>query len=278
MHPWYTEGIQVSSLHDDIGVMGLEKCIIDTVPVTLSQSDDLTCEAGEMVGYGQTKDQGDFYGPSHKRTGTNGATTIARKTMLRIHSGKTCDQIHNHIYQQMYASTNHDEVDFFMKNVHPEMYVDGLSGVERERLKSDMLRRIDQMINYFSNDFCATPTTESFQMIDEGDSGGPIFVNGKQVGVASSLLLISRGYLGKYGMVSSHLGWIKRTVSTLNDCGESLPTPKRRLSLPRMPRRKLITTKRIQQDLLQLTKGKVWSIIDLMYEKDQCPVREAARA
>jgi len=40
-----------------------------------------------------------------------------------------------------------------------------------------------------------------------------------------------------------------------------------------MPRRKLITKKtRQQQDLLQLTKGKVWSIIDLMYKKDQCPL------
>jgi len=287
LHPWYTSGMLDISFHDDIAVLGLYKCIKDTVPVTLSQSDNLACKAGETVGYGATNGAGEFYDPTHKQTGIL-ETKIARKTTLRIHSAKTCDQIHNHFFQQAFKSNNQDLINEVMKMHGPELYRhyrdfygDDMSGLERGRMNSAMLRRIDQQINYLSSDFCVTPTTDSFQQNRNGDSGAPIFVDGKQVGVFSSYLYISRGILAKYGMVSSHLGWIKGVVQKLNDCGvpKTLSVLKRRLSFPMMmPRRKLVTTKQYHKDLLQLTKAKAWSIIDLMYEKDQCPLREAAQA
>ena len=144
---------------------------------------------------------------------------------------------------------------------------------------------MDQQTNYQSSEFCTTPTTESFQLTISGDSGAPIFVDGEQVGVHSGARKISAGFKGHGCKVSSHLDWINRAVQKLADmagrgCGafNTQPTPKRKLSHRRMPRRKLNFVKRLQQDLLQLTKGKVWSIIDLMYKKDQCPLRQEIQA
>ena len=93
---------------------------MDTVPVTLSQSGDLTCKEGEAVGYGMTSDTGEFYGPTHKRTGKDSATQAARKTTLRLHSAKTCDEIHNHLYRQALASNNQDLDDCTtVQYIHP---------------------------------------------------------------------------------------------------------------------------------------------------------------
>ena len=289
IHPEYTGP---PHMHNDIAVLGLKKCMMDTVPVTLSQSGDLTCKAGEAVGYGYTNYHGEFYGPTHKRTGKESATEVARKTTLRLHSAKTCDEIHNHLYRQALASNNQDLVHdlsnshlSMIERILLELVVYGSSRSYPGMSKSVYLTLRDQLINYQSSEFCTTVTTESFQQINSGDSGGPIFVDGEQVGVVSGAREISRGFKGKYGKVSSHLDWINRAVQKLADmaglgCGafNTQPTPKRKLSLRRMPRRKLNFAKRLQQDLLQLTKGKVWSIIDLMYKKDQCPLRQEIQA
>ena len=289
IHPEYTGRLQG---HNDIAVVGLEKCVMDTVPVTLSQSGDLTCKEGEAVGYGMTSDTGEFYGPTHKRTGKDSATQAARKTTLRLHSAKTCDEIHNHLYRQALASNNQDLVHdlsnshlSMLERLLLELVVYGSSRSNPGLTKSAYLTVVDQQINYHSSEFCTTPTTESFQVTSSGDSGGPIFVDGEQVGVHTSQRSISAGFKGKSEKVSSHLDWINRAVQKLADmaglgCGafNTQPTPKRKLSLRRMPRRKLNLVKRLQQDFLQLTKGKVWSIIDLMYKKDQCPLRQEIQA
>jgi len=246
-----------------------------------------------ILGCGRTSYNGEFYGPTHKRTGKDSSTQVARKTTLRLHSAKTCDEIHNHLYRQALASNNQDLVHD-LSNSHLsrserlllELVVYGSSRSSNPGLsKSEYLTLLDQHINFQSSEFCTTTTTESFQQSNSGDSGGPIFVDGEQVGVLSGNMPISAGFKGKFGKVSAHLDWIDRAVQKLADmarlgCGafKTQPTPKRKLSLRRMPRRKLNLVKRLQQDFLQLTKGKVWSIIDLMYKKDQCPLRQEIQA
>ena len=274
-HPNFQEGVDGYSFSNDVALLGLYKCIKDVTPVKLSRSKDLTCKLGEAVGFGATGEYGGFHGPKFKPKGDASMTDIARKTSVRIHGHKTCDEIHSILYKRAFASKETSRAA--LKQFFPQFYRDGMSASEFKEMLAEVQEQIDLLVDYNAGDFCVTPTTKSFQISVPGDSGSPIFVGGKQVGVFSSFLYISMGFVAKYDKVASHWMWIKEIQRRFPSCDpprrlrQASPVQKRRLATEMLTSQQ---TNLFQKKMLRLTRKKVWSIIHLMDKMDKCPARK----
>ena len=120
---------------------------------------------------------------------------------------------------------------------------------------------------------CVAPTTEKLQMLNRGDSGGPLFLRNVQVGVVSSLggqFGIAAGVLGYYTKVSHYIDWIAEHIET-DECDVQ---PKRRsLRRSRRLKEKLSFHNEAQRTLL-FSKHDGWKLSEHLRKMDQCPALE----
>jgi hypothetical protein len=146
-------------------------------------------------------------------------------------------------------------------------------------LKETILRmmRLEERLlsRYFHNVergpiVCTTPIDERLQGFNRGDSGGPLFVNGLQVGVCSEHggeNGLAAGILGYYAKVAAYSDWISNSLEG-DDCRY---LPKRRLrAIHRSLKGAVPSFNKVQHNLL-LTKKDAWAITEQLRKMDKCP-------
>merc|ERR1711871_180540 len=254
----------------DIALLFLDQCVVDRAPVQLDASkrnaDDLTCEIPTGVGYGNINSAGVWGTKLGGGTGDLGMNKVARTYEPRILSPETCS----------YGKT------WILKNYAMKKYFSDPTA-RLYRLKYFAMKIIDTQYKYYTKKYahnvvgddkpliCAAATTEKLQMLNRGDSGGPLFLRNVQVGVVSSLGGeggIAGGVLGYYTKVSHYVDWITEHIET-DECDVQ---PKRR-SLRRSRRLKELPFYEAQRKYM-FSKHDGWKLSEHLRKMDQCPALE----
>ena len=258
------EGQYKANYPGDMMLLFLDECVIDRPPVQLmtDSSDDQTCDIATGVGYGNLNSGGVWGSTIGGGTGDLGYQDTARTANLRILSGRTCSY-----------GTTAVRVNFILKKYFsdPSAWYYGLKEtiLRMMRLEERLLSR------YFHNVergpiVCTTPIDERLQGFNRGDSGGPLFVNGLQVGVCSEHggeNGLAAGILGYYAKVAAYSDWISNSLEG-DDCRY---LPKRRLrTIHRSLKGAVPSFNKVQHNLL-LTKKDAWAITEQLRKMDKCP-------
>jgi hypothetical protein len=234
--------------HGDLALVYLNQCVTNVRPVQLpfhkQGGKDLTCKHGIQVGYGNINFEGMWRGGIQP-----GETVpIARKTTVRIHSPEACEQL---LPFYVFERIENERLLAFMppavKKIVKKILWDLI-------IKTHQLKRRPVV--------CSVPTTKKLQLAGRGDSGGPIFVDGVQVGVLSSSgggFFTGEGYTLYHTRIDRYLHWIKKYA--VDEC-ESFESPRRSLkSLPHV----------FQNEIYKHSDEKVFKSIRFLSEFDQCP-------
>ena len=261
-------GESLAIFRGDIALLFLDQCVVDRAPVQLVESkrnaDDLTCEIPTGVGYGNINSGGVWGTKPGGGTGDLGMNKVARTYEPRILSPETCS----------YGTT------WILKNgVMKKYFSDPTSRSYRFKyfamkiLKQTKTKNGHNLVGDDKPLICVASTTEKLQMLNRGDSGGPLFLRNVQVGIASSLggqFGIAAGVLGYYTKVSHYIDWIAEHIET-DECDVQ---PKRRsLRRSRRLKEKLPFYNEAQRTLL-FSKHDGWKLSEHLRKMDQCPALE----
>ena len=251
----------------DVALLFLDECIVDRTPVQFAShpSEGQTCDIATGVGYGNLNSGGVWGTPLQGGTGDLGYQDTARTANMRIVSGRTCS----------YGATG-VRVNFMLKKYFsdPKVWYYGLKKLMLRmlhwewRLLSSRLHNVER-----GPIVCTTPISERMQMFNRGDSGGPLFINGVQIGVTSEHggLGLAAGFLGYYAKVSAYAGWISNYLAE-DECPR---VPKRSLETPRRSLA-VLSFNQVQHNMM-LTKSDAWAITETMRKMDQCPATAERR-
>jgi len=248
----------------DVTLVFLDECIVDRTPVQFARnpSEGQTCDIAAGVGYGNLNSGGAWGTRLQGGTGDLGYQDTARIADMRVVSSGTCS----------YGRTGVG-INFMLKKYFsdPKVWYYGL-----KKLMLRMMLLEWRLLSRRSHNVergpivCTTPISEKMQMFNRGDSGGPLFVNGVQIGVASEhgAQGLGAGFLGYYAKVSAYADWISSYIDE-DEC------PLLPIGSPETTRRSLadnvLAFNQLQHDML-LTKNDAWSITETMRQMDQCPV------
>ena len=246
----------------DVALVYLNKCVTDVRPVYLRfrkpGDAELTCEHGTAVGYGNIHFGGNWRGTIKAPE----IVSVARKATVRIHSAEACEQLLS-FYLIKHVSENKRLATVF--KLFPKMKQRVEKYIRKEVTKAHQLKGRPVV--------CNVPTTNKLQTTAVGDSGGPIFVDGVQVGVSSQSGGLSfssyggygEGYLSYHTRVDGYLEWIEKYA--VERC-ESMASASRRLrgrglfSLP----------PKLGENIWNNSDKKVRKAIQLLNDFDKCPV------
>ncbi len=244
----------------DLAVVYLDTSIMDRRLMKIARtSEDLTCSVAEAVGYGKTVNQGIWDRSSGKNSAYDGA---ARKAMCRVLSPDTCS----------YAFTKLAG-EWLMKHYfsNPNAWYSVLKRPVFAALNSAVSRAHDLKNKGV---ICASPTTPELQLAMPGDSGGPLILNNEQIGVVSGsggFMSSGKGILEYYVELSHYREWIHQHVA-LSKLQRRHPTKLRSRRNLRLHRRLMPWVAPVQTALGLTTKAKAWELVEMLQERDQCPV------
>jgi hypothetical protein len=248
--------------HGDLALVYLNKCVTDVRPVHLRfrkpGDAELTCEHGTAVGYGNIHFDGKWRGPTKALE----TVSVARKATVRIHSAEACEQLLSFYLIKRMSESKHLATVF---KLFPKLKLRVEKFIREEVTKAHQLKGRPVV--------CNAPTTNKLQSTSKGDSGGPIFVDGVQVGVSSQSGGLSfssyggygEGYLSYHTRVDGYLEWIEKYA--VERC-ESMASASRRLrgrglfSLP----------PKLGENIWNNSDKKVRKAIQLLNDFDKCPV------
>lgn len=248
--------------HGDLALVYLNKCVTDVRPVHLRfrkpGDAELTCEHGTAVGYGNIHFDGKWRGPTKALE----AVSVARKSTVRIHSAEACEQLLSFYLIKRMSENKHSATVF---KLFPKLKLRIEKFIRKEVTKAHQLKGRPVV--------CNAPTTNKLQSTSKGDSGGPIFVDGVQVGVCSQAggFIVSsyggygEGYLSYHTRVDRYLEWIEKYA--VERC-ESTASASRRLrgrglfSLP----------PKLAKNIWNNSDKKVSKAIQFLNDFDKCPV------
>ena len=248
--------------HGDLALVYLNKCVTDVRPVHLRfrkpGDAELTCEHGTAVGYGNIHFDGKWRGPTKALE----TVSVARKATVRIHSAEACEQLLSFYLIKRMSESKHLATVF---KLFPKLKLRVEKFIREEVTKAHQLKGRPVV--------CNAPTTNKLQSTSKGDSGGPIFVDGVQVGVSSQSGGLSfssyggygEGYLSYHTRIDGYLEWIEKYA--VERC-ESMASASRRLrgrglfSLP----------PKLGENIWNNSDKKVRKAIQLLNDFDKCPV------
>ena len=272
-HYTYKKHKRFTNFYGDIAILRLEECVTTVKPAKLFTDRDVTCRQGKAVGYGRTDTLGFFHDDD---ADVDPTTDAAKTTALNIHSPEACEELNYHMYE-MALKENRKGLEQYIGQAYE---VKGnLQALSEEDFKSVIFGIVDKQ-QLDSSSFCATPTTKTFQTMHKGDSGGPLFINGKIAGVVNSIgsvNMIAAGFLTQYTSVPHHIRWIQAMERDLNKGYKCKNKSKRRLRA-KTTRRKLradpflkgTATELWQKNVLKLSRKKVSKFIKFLNNYDQC--------
>jgi hypothetical protein len=248
----------------DLSLVYLNKCVTDVRPVQLRfpkpGDAELTCEHGTVVGYGNIHFNGKWRGPNKAPE----TVPVARKATVRIHSEEACEQLLPFYMIKRISENKHFATVF---KLFPKMKKRVNKYIRKEVVKFHRLKGRPLV--------CSAPTTMKLQSIGRGDSGGPIFVDGVQVGVASEIggFTINRngygvGYLAYHTRVERYLDWIEEYA---DDKCESPASASRRLR-GRGSDSSVEPVEKIYHNFINNSDKKVSKAIRFLNEFDKCPM------
>ena len=251
--------------HGDLALIYLNKCVTDVRPSQLRFREpgdaELTCEDATAVGYGDIL----FDGAWRERASAAPKTTsTARKATVRVHSGEACEQllpflIIERMSENKLVATSFKIFPALKKRI--ERYI-RINVAKLHRLKGNPL-------------VCNTATTRKLQVVGKGDSGGPLFVDGVQVGVTSTIggpVGLGAGFMNYHTRVDKYLDWIEKHA--VDKCVSSTSSSRR---LRAQQSRRLIQGYKeflepLQRDFFGLNDAKVFKTLRFLIEYDKCPV------
>ena len=253
--------------HGDVALVYLNKCVTDVRPVYLRfrkpGDAELTCEHGTAVGYGNIHFGGNWRGTIKAPE----IVSVARKATVRIHSAEACEQLLS-FYLIKHMSENKRLATVF--KLFPKMKQRVEKYIRKEVTKAHQLKGRPVV--------CNVPTTNKLQSTAVGDSGGPIFVDGVQVGVCSQaggFLARGKGYLTYHTRVDRYLDWIEKYA--VDKC-ESSASASRRLrgrglfSLSTIGKNIENFQSTIVKNIVNNSDKKVSKAIQFLNDFDKCPV------
>jgi hypothetical protein len=247
-------GESTSLYRGDIALVYLNKCITHIEPVRLPTraGDDHVCQIGDIVGYGNTNSQATWNTGNTEEV----TTKVARKAQVLIHSGHACEQVPALLIMARLAR---DKLYARALRLFPGLNQKVYRYVKREVRKVQTLQGKPVL--------CNAPVDKRLALIGGGDSGGPLFVNGVQVGVVSQVGGIfgeGAGFVAYHTRVDFYLDWIKKYA--IDVCSHA-SSPRR---LRRVQRGRRLRFEFQQKTLLQMNDKIVFGVMRSMKRFDQC--------
>jgi hypothetical protein len=180
---------------------------------------------------------------------------------------------------------------FFSDPTAPHYYLKGVVRNYAEKQYLDITRYTHNIVD--EPLVCASAVTEEMQMLNRGDSGGPLFLDGVLVGVASqhggTSVVSAAGAVAYYTKVSHYGSWIVQLLLAKDSC--SMPGSRRLRFDPRtifkMPDKasvvkylkdsgamKYLTSHyltALPQHFLSFNKVAAWKLTERLRQMDTCP-------
>ena len=262
----------------DVALLFLDKCIADRLPLKIATDNGGsrvdTCDIVQGVGYGNLN-SGGVWG-STLGGGTNDSPvlrTTARIADMRVLSPKACT------YGAVGVLMNFFNKKFFSNPSHPLYFLKHAVEKMVNKEYMNVARYTHNLVN--EPVICVSVTTDKMQMLNRGDSGGPLLFNGFVVGVTSAhggYVSLAAGVLGYYAKVSSYSSWIRSHLAD-DDCTvpENRAPISRRLRFdPRnigmyFKKYESVHPLALQQHLFSFEKAAAWKLAQKMTRMDQCP-------
>ena len=241
----------------DIALVYLNKCITHIEPVRLPTraGDDHVCQVGDIVGYGNINSQATWNTGSTKEVPSD----VARKARVLIHSGHACEKVPVLLIMARLAR---DKLYARALKLFPGLKQKVYRYVKRTVRKLQTLQGKPVL--------CNVPTDKSLAHVGGGDSGGPLFVDGVQVGVVSAaggLAGDGAGFVAFHTRVDFYLDWIEKYA--IDECSHHASSS-RRLRRVRSSRRLRKFIEFNQKTLLQMNDETVFGVMRSMKRFDQC--------
>ena len=245
-----------SSYRGDIALAYLNKCITHIEPVRLPTraGDDHVCQVGDIVGYGNTNSQATWNTGSTKEV----PTEVARTAQVLIHSGHACEKVPVLLIMARLAR---DKWYARALKLFPGLKQKVYRYVQRTVRKVQILQGKPVL--------CNVPTDKRLAHVGGGDSGGPLFVDGVQIGVVSQAGGIfgeGAGFVAFHTRVDFYLDWIEKYA--IDECSHA--SSSRRLRRVRSSRRLRRIMEFSQNTLLQMNDEIVFGVMRSMKRFDQC--------
>ena len=126
---------------------------------------------------------------------------------------------------------------------------------------------------------CSAAKTKQLQLTSRGDSGGPMFVNGVQVGVlseAGGFMYSGDGHVSYHVRVDGYIEWIEKHAT--DKCESSFSYGQRLRKHPKQRRLRGMdkVTYLVQNNVLNLTDAKVFKALQYMIDFDRCPASDTS--
>ena len=248
----------------DLGILYLNKCATDVRPVQLRfrrpGDAELVCQDATVVGYGNMMSGIKWRGKMSAKK----SARIARKTTVRIHSLEACEQLFPfHLMERM------------RENKFTAAALKIMPGLKKRIV--NYLRNLHPIIG--ESIICSAAKTKQLQLTSSGDSGGPMFVNGVQVGVlseAGGFMYSGYGHVSYHVRVDGYIEWIEKHA--IDKCKSSSSYGQRLRKQPKQRRLSGIDLVKflVQNNGLRLTDAKVFKALRYMIDFDRCPASDTS--